>query len=93
MGDQSIPDALSHKDLAKLLNTAAKESSVEYIEQEDRLPLTTDWEARIKAVLEEVTSQSERAAKGKTVDQMMALGSFRTHLMLSLQALKAVDKS
>ncbi|GCE64881.1 hypothetical protein OMCYN_00804 [cyanobiont of Ornithocercus magnificus] len=93
MSDQFIPDALSHKDLAKLLNTAAKESVVGSTEQEDRVSLTTDWEARIKAVLEEVTRQSKDAAEGKTVDQVMALGSFRTHLMLSLQALRAADKN
>ena len=53
------------------------------------MSVSYDWVERTSALLKEIEQSSSAAAEGKTPHQVMALGSFRTHLLLGLQALKA----
>jgi len=85
---KDIPNAVSFKELSSLLN-GALQVSCENTENPE--PISMDWDERIKSLLKEVEQSSAQVAAEKTTDQVMALGSFRTHLMLSLQALKAAN--
>ncbi len=85
---KDIPNAVSFKELSSLLNGALQ---VFCENTENPEPISMDWDERIKSLLKEVEQSSAQVAAEKTTDQVMALGSFRTHLMLSLQALKAAN--
>ena len=84
-----IPSAVSFKQLSNLLKAAGSAAPAEDVSPEGTVSF--DWAERINGLLKEVEQTSAAASEGKTVDQIMALGSFRTHLMLGLQALKAAD--
>ena len=84
----NIPDSVSFKQLASLLSEAPAQSPQPKVIQTDAA-LSVDWSERVQALLQEVEQSSEQASKGKSSQQVMALGSFRTHLWLGLQALKA----
>ena len=86
---QEIPNTVSYKELSKLLKAAGSTHPLEGNTDVDRVSF--DWADRVSELLKEVEQSSSKAAEGKTVDQVMALGSFRTHLMMGLQALKAAD--
>jgi len=86
---QEIPGAVSFKELSSLLKTAGSAAPSEGGSAVEAVNF--DWADRVIALLKEVEHSSSTAAKGKTVDQVMALGSFRTHLKLGLQALRAAD--
>tara|TARA_B100000959_G_scaffold238652_1_gene258770 strand:+ start:1055 stop:1318 length:264 start_codon:yes stop_codon:yes gene_type:complete len=85
---KDIPNAVSFKELNSLLNGTL---SVSCENTKSSEPISIDWDERIKSLLKEIESSSAQVAAEKTTDQVMALGSFRTHLMLSLQALKAAN--
>lgn len=84
-----IPSAMSNKTLQGFLKTAALEeaSTTDAITP----PKASEWLERVSDVLQEVEDNAAQVAQGRTAEQMMALGSFRTHLLLSLQALKAAQ--
>ena len=84
-----VPSAVSYKELSSLLKAASQSIPAEKAETTESASF--DWAERIAALLKEVEQSSSLAAEGKTPQQVMALGSFRTHLLLSLQALKAAD--
>ena len=86
---QEIPGAVSFKELSSLLKAAGSAAAAE--EGFAAEAVNFDWADRVSALLKEVERSSSAAAEGKTVEQVMALGSFRTHLMLGLQALRAAD--
>ncbi|MFL0770814.1 MAG: hypothetical protein AB8B36_13220 [Prochlorococcus sp.] len=85
---QDIPNTVSFKALDALFKAATPETPAL---DETQGSASFEWKERIKAVLKELEQSSSQAAAGKSTDQIMAMGSFRTHLMLSLQALKAAD--
>ncbi len=85
---KDIPNAVSFKELNSLLHGALP-VSCENTESSE--PISLDWDERIKSLLKEIETSSAQVAAEKTTDQVMALGSFRTHLMLSLQALEAAN--
>ena len=85
---QNIPDAVSFKQLAKLISEAPPPAvPTDGLVHEAQISL--EWSKHVEALLKEVEQSSEQASAGKTPEQVMALGSFRTHLWLGLQALKA----
>ena len=84
-----VPSAVSFKELSSLLKAASQSITAEKAETTESVSF--NWAERIAALLTEVEQSSSQAAEGKTPQQVMALGSFRTHLLLSLQALKAAD--
>ena len=86
---QEIPGAVTFKELSSLLKAAGSAAAAE--EGSAAEAVNFDWADRVSALLKEVERSSSAAAEGKTVEQVMALGSFRTHLMLGLQALRAAD--
>ena len=86
---QEIPGAVSFKELSSLLKAAGSAAAAEVGSAAETVNF--DWADRVSALLKEVERSSSSAAEGKTVEQVMALGSFRTHLMLGLQALRAAD--
>ena len=77
-----IPDSVSFGQLCGFLN--AKGSQDDFTQE-----VALDWEDRLSEILFEFESSLDDATQDKTADQLMALGSFRTYLMLSLRALKS----
>ena len=84
-----VPSAVSFKELSSLLKAASQSIPAEKAETTESVSF--NWAERIAALLKEVEQSSCLAAAGKTPQQVMALGSFRTHLLLGLQALNAAD--
>ena len=90
--DRMIPDAVSHRTLMALHQAADQEVVAESNRDElaGRLNATLlRWSEDTKNLLESMASNPEQLGSNRTARQVMALGSFRTHLMLGLQALQA----
>lgn len=86
-----VPDRLSHRQLKAMLQSAQHETPSIDIDPAST-PLTDDlssWTTLTHALLESIAQQRDAIGQQHSAEQMMALGSFRTHLMLGLQALKA----
>ena len=86
---QEFPSAVSFKELSSLLESVRQVTPAEDTSAMESVSL--DWADRVQALLNDFEQSSSIAAEGKTPQQVMALGSLRTHLMLGLQALKAAD--
>jgi len=92
-----IPDALSHRQLNQLLRTAqasASQLNLAAEQQGDGDPPRLDpdldrWENHTRQLLQQIKQEGNGLGAHRSAQQVMALGSFRTHLMLGLQALKA----
>ena len=78
----TIPESVSFRQLCSFLKTKGSKDDVT---QEVAL----DWEDRLREILFEFENSLDDSTQDKTADQLMALGSFRTYLMLSLRALKS----
>ena len=78
----TIPDSVSFSQLCSFLK--AKVSQDDFAQE-----VALDWEDRLSEILFEFESSLDDSTQDKTADQLMALGSFRTYLMLSLRALKS----
>ena len=87
-GMQNIPDSVSFRQLATLLSDAPSGSPVSDSDVLNE-QVALDWSQRVETLLKEVEQSSDQASAGKNNQQVMALGSCRTHLWLGLQALKA----
>ena len=86
----SIPDALSHRQLNQWLATATQESSTPAEESNDTLTEELErWANRTSFLLQRMAREGDSIGSHRSPQQVMALGSFRTHLKLGLQALKA----
>ena len=86
-----IPDALSHRKLAELLKAAAVEQAPGL---SDTPPLTqelAEWSRQTQLLLQQMAQEGESIGTSRSELQVMALGSFRTHLLLGLQALSAAQ--
>jgi hypothetical protein len=94
-----IPDALSFRQLSELLDQAPPESrggagapadadpqADALADLQQRLVSYADLSRRLLAELERCTPAMEGRLSGR---QLMALGSFRTHLLMGLRALSA----
>ena len=78
----TIPDSVSFSQLCSFLK--AKVSQDDFDQE-----VALDWEDRLNEILFEFESSLDDSTQAKSADQLMALGSFRTYLMLSLRALKS----
>lgn len=78
----TVPDSVSFSQLCSILKAKGSQ-------KESTQDVALDWEDRLSEILFEFESSLEDSTQDKTVDQLMALGSFRTYLMLSLRALKS----
>ena len=77
----TIPDSVSFSQLCSFLKAKAQDDFAQEV--------ALDWEDRLSEILFEFESSLDDSTQDKTADQLMALGSFRTYLMLSLRALKS----
>jgi len=92
-----IPDALSHRQLNQLLRTAQASASQLNLAAEQQGagdapsldPNLDQWENHTRQLLQQIAQDGNGVGAHRSAQQVMALGSFRTHLMLGLQALKA----
>ena len=86
----SIPDSLSHRQLNQCLETAMQETSTPAEESNDTLSAELErWADQTSFLLQRMAHEGDAIGSHRSPQQVMALGSFRTHLMLGLQALKA----
>ena len=87
-----IPDEISHRTLIDLLKSAQKDLSTDTSQnaETDLINLKLRrWSDETIELLNNMAATPESFGINRTTQQVMALGSFRTHLMLGLQALKA----
>ena len=86
----SIPDSLSHRQLNQWLETAMQETSTPAEESNDTLSAELErWADQTSFLLQRMAHEGDAIGSHRSPQQVMSLGSFRTHLMLGLQALKA----
>ncbi|QEY31500.1 hypothetical protein EVJ50_03785 [Synechococcus sp. RSCCF101] len=88
--EASIPDAISHRSLQGLLKDAVADQANSDKPSVAETP--AEWAAALTTLMQEVSAGSDRVAEGRTPQQVMALGACRAHLMMALQALKAVQQ-
>ena len=92
-----IPDALSHRQLNQLLKTAQASAPQPNLAADQQGagdapsldPNLDQWEIHTRQLLQQIAQDGNGVGAHRSAQQVMALGSFRTHLMLGLQALKA----
>ncbi|MEO1003034.1 MAG: hypothetical protein AAFX65_07980 [Cyanobacteria bacterium J06638_7] len=93
-----IPEAISHRQLAQLLRTAATEAArAEVIDgHEPGVDHSSEAEALLQAygqlsvrLLKAFEGSGEVMAQGRTPRQLMAMGALRAHAQMALQALAA----
>lgn len=85
-----IPDALSHRQLNQWLESAGQERFRSSAEDQDALSADlAEWAGQTRTLLRRLAEEGDSIGTERSPQQVMALGSFRTHLMLGLQALKA----
>ena len=85
-----IPDALSHRQLNQWLESAGQERFRSSAEDQDALSADlAEWAGQTRTLLRRMAEEGDSIGTERSLQQVMALGSFRTHLMLGLQALKA----
>ena len=85
-----IPDALSHRQLNQWLESAGQERFRSSAEDQDALSADlAEWAGQTRTLLRRMAEEGDSIGTERSPQQVMALGSFRTHLMLGLQALKA----
>ena len=85
-----IPDALSHRQLNQWLESAGQERFRSSAEDQDALSADlADWAGQTRTLLRRLAEEGDSIGTERSPQQVMALESFRTHLMLGLQALKA----
>ena len=87
----SLPDRLSHRQLKAMLQSAPAERTCSDPVQDPLADELLTWTPLTKQLLQTLEQQGTAIGEHRSSEQMMALGSFRTHLMLGLQALKAAQ--
>ena len=89
--DPFVPDALSHQQLSALLRAAMDTSDVPEGQLNDdellRAALSA-WADQTQELLRWIEGQGDAVSDTRTPKQVMALGSFRTHLVMGLKALR-----
>ena len=86
----STPEAMSFLQLQKFMQSAKLEN--ESIEPQVDLKIDSQLESWVEStqdLLQTLRKSGKTLATNRNPQQLMALGSFQTHLLLSLQALKA----
>ena len=85
-----IPDALIYRQLNQWLESAGQERFRSSAEDQDALTADlADWAGQTRTLLRRLAEEGDSIGAERSAQQVMALGSFRTHLVLGLQALKA----
>ena len=89
--DPSVPDALSRQQLSNWLRAASDDNGLEpsRLDEDELLRAALSaWADQTKELLQWVESQGDDVGKTRSTRQVMALGSFRTHLVMGLKALR-----
>ncbi len=95
---QPIPDAISHRQLAQLLDSAAVESGTPEVNdgREAGADRQRELEALLQAygrlsvqLLKALEGNTQELARGRSPRQLMAMGALRAHAQMALQALNA----
>ena len=89
--DPFVPDALSHQQLNALLKAAMDTSAVpEGRLSDDELlrAALSAWADQTQELLRWIEGQGDAVSDTRSPKQVMALGSFRTHLVMGLKALR-----
>ena len=89
--DPSVPDALSKHQLSELLKAAADgcQAREAPLDEDDLLRAALSaWADQTKELLMWIETQGDAVGKTRTPKQVMALGSLRTHMVMSLKALR-----
>ena len=88
-----IPDALSHRQLNQWLESAGQERFRSSAEDQDALTADlADWAGQTRTLLRRLAEEGDSIGTERSPQQVVALGSFGTHLMFGLQALKASQR-
>ena len=89
--DPFVPDALSHQQLNALLKAAMETTAMPEGQLSDdellRAALSA-WADQTQELLRWIEGQGDAVSDTRTPKQVMALGSFRTHLVMGLKALR-----
>jgi hypothetical protein len=95
---QPVPEAISHRQLAHLLRTAAAEppAAAEHGEDLDAGERKRELDALLQAygllsvqLLKAFEGAGDELARGRSPRQVMAMGALRAHAHMALQALAA----
>ena len=92
--DPAFPDALSQHQLNALLKAASEGSFARdgRVDEDELLRAALSaWADQTKELLMWIESQGDAASESRTPKQVMALGSFRTHLVMGLKALRYAE--
>ena len=84
-----IPDTVSYRKLQVSFKYAATENSIN--SGQSKVTEVSEWAKQVAQILQEITESMGQMIEDKMAKQLMALASFRTHLALSLQVLKAAQ--
>tara|TARA_Y100001968_G_scaffold286692_1_gene287601 strand:+ start:184 stop:492 length:309 start_codon:yes stop_codon:yes gene_type:complete len=94
--NQFSPNAISHKELSALLNTAKKEISflddsknLEIKQNEEFNDLITNWQETSQSILLMLNKKEQVLTKNKNSKSLMAFGAMGAHINMALQALKS----
>ena len=89
--DPFVPDALSHQQLNALLKAAMDTPAVpggQLSDDELLRAALSAWADQTQELLRWIEGQGDAVSDTRTPKQVMALGSFRTHLVMGLKALR-----
>ena len=92
--DPSVPDALSRHQLSALLKAAMEgtQARMSSIDEDELLRAALSaWADQTKELLQWLESQGDDVSDTRSPKQVMALGSFRTHLVMGLKALRYAE--
>ena len=90
----STPEAMSFLQLQKFMHSAKLENELNEPQVDLKIDSQLDrWVELTQDLLQTLRKSGNSLATNRNPQQLMALGSFQTHLLLSLQALKAAKPS
>ena len=92
--DPSVPDALSRHQLSALLKAAMEgtQARMASIDEDELLRAALSaWADQTKELVQWLESQGDAVSDTRSPKQVMALGSFRTHLVMGLKALRYAE--
>ena len=92
--DPSVPDALSRHQLSVLLKAAMEgtQARMSSIDEDELLRAALSaWADQTKELVQWLESQGDAVSDTRSPKQVMALGSFRTHLVMGLKALRYAE--
>ena len=91
-----MPDALSHHQLSAFLKASARSGDVAHergessnIDEDELLRAALGaWADQTRELLRWIEQQGDAVSQTRSPKQVMALGSFKTHLVMGLKALR-----